>query len=240
LAKLPSFIIIKDDAALYNDSGEFYFYVPEKYFDLKIAFYAGEYLNILGILNYSISKDGKKGSLHTFSYPTRFLTKPYIVEKIKDVRLTSSSKKQDYRIFKYKKGDPIIVDIRVPAAIDNVEDFINLFVITGAIPDNIPYNKIQNYFIQNAEYNDFNYKLSLQIIGLVISEICRDPNDKNKSFRLSTEKDMTKYDSIGVRNISKIISAYSAITSDNIDDSIIHATMNDKKIESPLERVLTG
>ena len=239
-SKLPDFISMKGDSAIYSGDGEFMFYVPEKFFDLKIAFYAGEYINVLGVMNYSISTNNSKGKLKDFVYPTRFLTKPYTVDKLKDVKLISTSKEQDYRVLRYKKGDAIIVDINVPEDISNVEDFINLFVITGNIPNTIPYDKLQNYFIENIKYNGNNYNICLQIFGAVISELCRSTKDINVPFRLAKETNMNNYNPISIKALAKIVSAYSSITSENIDDAIIHAAMNDKQVVSPLERVLTG
>lgn len=239
-SKLPDFISMKGDSAIYSGDGEFIFYVPEKFFDLNVAFYAGEYINILGVMNYSISKNGSKGKLKDFIYPTRFLTKPYKIDKLKDVKLIATSKSQNYRALRYKNGDAIIVDINVPEDIKNVEDFVNLFVITGNIPNTIPYDKLQDYFIQNIKYNGNNYNICLQIFGIVISELCRSTKDINTPFRLANESDMTNYNPISIKALAKIVSAYSSITSENIDDAIMHAAMNDKKVISPLERVLTG
>lgn len=239
-SKLPDFISMKGDSAIYSGDGEFIFYVPEKFFDLNVAFYAGEYINVLGVMNYSISKNGSKGKLKDFIYPTRFLTKPYKIDKLKDVKLIATSKSQDYRALRYKNGDAIIVDINVPEDIKNVEDFVNLFVITGNIPNTIPYDKLQDYFIQNIKYNGNNYNICLQIFGIVISELCRSTKDINTPFRLANESDMTNYSPISIKALAKIVSAYSSITSENIDDAIMHAAMNDKKVISPLERVLTG
>jgi hypothetical protein len=239
---LPKFLKRDKNAILFDEDGEFVFYVPEKYFDLKTAFSAGDYINILGILDYSIEdKNGKKGTLKQFHYPTRFLTKPYRIDKVKQVKLIGSSKTQDYRFLRYKKGDPVIVETKVPEEIENVEDFINLFVITGNIPNTIPCHKLQDYFINNMKYNGNSYNICLQIIGVMLSELCRSAKDPNIPFRLSGSKDMNDYQSISVKEVSKMVSPYSAITSENFDDSVVHAIMNDKKmVDSPLEKVMMG
>ena len=51
---------------------------------------------------------------------------------------------------------------------------------------------------------------------------------------------MTAYNLLGVRELSRIISPYSAFTSDNFTQSIVNAMMNDKKVDNPLEKVMTG
>ena len=86
--KIPNFVKVSKDSVLYNDSGTFNLYVPERYFELSAAKYAGSYIELLGICNYAIEKNGKIGELHEFYIPTVFTTKPHDVEKLKDVHLT--------------------------------------------------------------------------------------------------------------------------------------------------------
>lgn len=239
---LPAFLKREKDSILFWDDGELVFYIPEKYFDLSGAFVAGDYINILGIFDYSVEdKNGKRGPLKQFLYPTRFLTKPYKIDKVKEVKLLDTSEVQDYRFLRYKKGDLVIVDVKVPQTIDNVEDFVNLFIITGNIPNTIPYNTLQDYAIKNMGYNGDSYNISLQQFGIVFSELCRSKKDHDIPFRLSGSNNMNEYESISVKEVSKIVSPYSAIISENIDDSIVHSIMNtDKKVPSPLEKVLMG
>ena len=100
---MPGFVSRKGDSIVFNGEGEFVFYVPEKYFDTKNAIIEGEYVNILGVLDYAIfDKNGKHSGLKPFKLPTVFLTKPYTIDKLKDVQLTKNVDKQDYRLFKYK------------------------------------------------------------------------------------------------------------------------------------------
>lgn len=239
--QIPPFLKRKDLAILFNSDGELNIFVPEKFFDLRMAFSVGPYINLFGVANYCIiDKNGKKSDLKTLNIPTRFLTKPYQVDKLKSVKLISTSKPQDYRVFRYRKDDVVIVETKVPQEIENVEDFINLFVITGNIPTTIPYDKLQSYFVDNIAANGNSYGINLQIFGIVISELCRDPKDINKPFRLSGNKNMTDYNPISVKSVSKLINAYSALTSENFTDAAAHAMMNDKIVDSPLERVMVG
>ena len=241
MAEIPSFVKRVGDSIVYNGDGEFIFYVPEKQYDLSIVKSIGDYISLLGVINYSIEKNGKSSGLKTFNCPTRFITKPYTFEKVRGVRLIKTDKKQDYRLLKYKKGDPIIVSVKVPEEIENVEQMMNLFVITGNVPNTIPYDKLQNYFIENMDMNGNSYGLSLQMFGIIISELCRDPKKLDQPFRLSKSKDMTNYPTLSIKEISKMISPYSAIISENFDDSVVHAAMNkNKNVDIPLEKVLMG
>ena len=83
---VPSFLKRDGDALLFNEEGQFVFYVPETYFDRGDAEIKGEYVNLLGILDYSIFKpDGTNIGLKRFNFPTVFLAKPSRIEKLKGV-----------------------------------------------------------------------------------------------------------------------------------------------------------
>lgn len=237
--KIPFFLKRKDDALLFNGDGQFIFYVPETYFDSKNAIIVGDYVNILGILNYSIeNKTGGNGGLRTFNFPTVFLTKPTTIDKVKDVKLTKTTPSQDYRLLKYNKGDMVVVSTKVPQDIVNVEDFYRLFVITGNIPNTIPYDKLQDYFIESMTLNGASYGISLQMFGILLSELCRSVKDESIPFRLAKEKDMTNYRPVSIKVIPKLISPYSAITSENWDEAVVNAIINKGDKTSPMEKIL--
>ena len=141
---------------------------------------------------------------------------------------------------KFTKGDPIIVSTKVAQEIENVESLINQFIITGNIPNTIPYDELQYYFIDNMEMNGNSYNLNLQMWGFIISEICRNPNDPTKSFRSMKSTNMYGYKSISVKDISRMDSPYSALSSENFDDSIVRATLSQNESDSPLEKILTN
>ena len=237
---LPSFLKQSGDSILFKSDGELYFYIPEKYFDLKVAEYQGDCISLLGIFSYALKENNKMSTLRQFNYPTRFVTKPYKVEKLKSVKLIKESKPEDYRVLCYKKDDVVIVDIHVPVDMDNAEDLINLFIIGGHISNTIPYDKIQNYFIDNISYNDNDYGISLQLFGIVIGELCRSTKDISKPFRLTGSTNMHDYKSISIIDIARLVSPYSAISSNNFNQALVYASVNKNKITSPLERVLTG
>lgn len=237
---IPKFVKVSGDSVLYDDSGTFNLYVPERYFELKAAKYAGDIIELIGIANYAIEKNGKLGSLHEFYIPTVFSTKPHDVEKLKGVRLTKDTPKGDYRVLKYIKGDTIIVSTKVPQDIEYVELLLKMFIITGDIPNTIPYDKIQNIIIENMDINGNNYKVTLQLWGIIISEICRSASNQEIPFRLSKSNNMHAYKSISIKDVSRMDSPYAAINTENFDISMVRAALSDKESTSPLEKILTG
>ena len=64
--QVPKFLKRDGDALLFNEEGQFVFYVPEIYFDRKDAQIKGEYINLLGILDYTIfNKNGSNIGLNS-------------------------------------------------------------------------------------------------------------------------------------------------------------------------------
>ena len=239
--KVPAFIKRDGDALLFSGEGEFVFYVPEAFFDRKCAIVLGEYIELIGILNYAIfDKNGKHSGLKTFKFPSKFITKPHSVEKLKNVKLISTQDPTDYRVLKYKKDDIIVVSVKVVQDISNVEMFYRLFVTTGKIPTTIPYDTLHEYFEEAIRINGASYDMTSQILGVVVSELCRDSKDETKPFRLSGEKDMNKYKPISITQVPKYISPYTSITSQNWDDAVVNAILLKPGQESPLEKVLMG
>lgn len=239
---LPLYIKRRGDTLLYSGKGLLKMYIPEKQFDLNIVTIKGDFYSYLGIVDYAVSDiDGKNiGSLHQMKCPTRLECKPSFVEKLKDIKLTKTSKPQDYRVLNFKDGSPIILCTKVPKIINNVEELTNLFFITGNIPNTISYDEIQFYIEKNMRLNGNSYNINLQEWGIIISEICRSSKDTSVPFRLSGSKDFHDYQSISVKDLSKTDSAFSAIQSENFDDSVVHAMMAKKESTSPLEKILTN
>ena len=115
-------------------------------------------------------------------------------------------------------------------------------VITGKIPTTIPYDKLWELFEESARLNGFSFKVSVQLFGILISGICRDSKDISKPFKDTDMSNMNDYRPININMVPKFISPYSAIVSENWDDSLRAAIlMKDKKDipYSPLEKIVT-
>ena len=244
MADMPSFCVKNKDGGIdFKSPGkEFVAYIPEKYFERNIAEQEGDFYNLIGVYDYTIQdlKTGKNNGLHPFRLPTLFSTKPYSVEKRQQIRLTDDSEPDDYRIFRYQDGDTLIVSTELVQFIGNVEKFINLFFILGYIPNTIPYDQIHEYIIESAALNGYSYGINNQVFGFCISEVCRSKDNPSIPWRLSGTDDLHAYHSTSVKNVSKLISPYTALLSEDFDESILHAMMNNEPKETTLEKVLVG
>ena len=239
---VPKFLRRDGDSLLFDQEGEFVFYVPEIYFDAgrKDAVINGEYVNLLGILDYAIfSPTGYSSGPKRFFFPTVFLTRPSRIEKQKNVKLKPGVDPQDYRLLIYNKDDPVVVSTKVPQDIANVESFYRIFLY-GKLPVTIPYDKMQDYFTESIALNGSSYSITLQMFGFVIGEICRSKTNLNIPFRLTDFTDLTSYKPLGIRDVPKYISPNSSIGSENWDNAVVGAIMHPNDVGSPMEKIIMG
>lgn len=238
---VPKFLRRDGDALKFNETGKtFIFYVPEKYFTTKDALIVGEYVNLLGILNYEIidDKTGKSViGMKLFNFPTVFLCRPSTIEKQKALQLNKNSEPMDYRVLKFKKDDEVVTSVKVPEDISNVESFYNL-LMRGNLPNTIPYNELQNIVNENMKLNGYSYGITLQLIGVLISELYRSSRNVDIPYRLSGSKDQLDYTAIDIRQIPKHISPFISLTSENWDEAVIGAVMTKNTKDSPMEKLL--
>lgn len=248
--KLPSFLKQVDNSLVYNDDGELLFYIPDSYFgDVKknpIAQIIGQYVSVMGIFDWAlVTKNGTVSEAKPFKFPTIILCKPNNIEKANGLKLNGLRAK-DYKILHFKNGDEVISDINIPQIIDNVETIFSMMVITGSkIPSTVPYDKIHEYFPESMNLNGDSFGLNMQLFGMMVSELCRNPKDLSKPFRLGKMEKMTDYQQVSVKTCPNYISPYVAFTSENTDESLMAAILlSDQKDEdikySPLEKIVTG
>lgn len=244
MADMPSFVTKNEDGAIVfkGKDQELLAYVPEKYFERNIAELSGEFINIIGMFDYTIQdlKTGKNNGLKRFKLPTLFSTRPYTVDKVKQIKLIKQMEPQDFRIFRYKEGDILIATTELVKSIANVEKVNNLIFILGYIINTIPYDKIYDYIVDAMYLNGYSYGLNAQVFGFVISELCRSQEDPSIPWRLSKSNDPHAYKSMSFKNISKLVSPYTAILSDDFDESVMYAMINEHPQDTSLEKVLMG
>lgn len=237
----PRFLRKDGDILRFNETGKtFIFYVPEKYFTTKDAVIIGEYVNLLGILNYEIvdDKTGKSiTGIRLFNYPTVFICRPNSITKQKGLQLYKTADPADFRVLKFKKDAEVVSSVKSPEDIANVESFYNL-LMRGNLPNTIPYDQLQNIVYDNMRYNGYSYGITLQMVGLLISEIYRSSTNIDIPYRLSGAKDQFDYKAIDIRTVPKHISPFVSLTSENWDEAVVGAVMTKNRKDSPMEKLL--
>ena len=233
---LPSYMKQINDTLFFNGPGEIIYYVPEKYFSLRVATINGEYVELMGIFRYCLfDENNKKVKIKDFKCPTMIKCKPSLIERVNNYELEGTNEPSNYRLLRFKNNDELISNLSVPQDTGNVEKFVKLLTKAN-LPKYIPYEELYEYMIMNAEMNGFNYKVSNQIIGILISELCRDPKDLTKPYRYTDMKE--SYKMIPITQVPKYISPYTAITSENPDEAIAGALTTTGSNRSPLEKVM--
>lgn len=257
--RLKKFLKEKDDSLYFKGEGEFLLFVPEIFFSRNHAIVNGDVIDLIGVLNYmvldkidpnlDIAKElssSKGKTVKRFYYPSAFSTRPQRMEKVKNIKLRPNAPSEDYRVLHYQDNDhdQIFVSLQVPQDIANVEELMSIFVNTGKIPYGIKYDELHNYFIDSMTLNGGNFKTNIQIFGVIVSELARDPHNINKPFRLSSnfEKDPYSYRPISIKEIAKITSPFTSMVTENWDEAVINAGLidNEDAISTPMEPIMTG
>lgn len=240
---LPRGIVKKEESVYWGAEGEFILYVPEFYFDMNLAKMEGEYVTLMGVLTYAIVTNGKVGNTRQFYFPSMFTTKPGTIEKRKDFAITENYT-ADCRVFHYtnNKHDQIITSTKIPEEIDNVDDLFRLLIKTGKTPNTVRYDEMQNYFMDAIRIAGSSFGINIGLFGIIIGELCKDPNDLTKLFRLSStiDKNLYGYKEISIIDAPKYVSPYASITSENFDEGVIGAINTPGREPSALEKVFIG
>lgn len=244
---IPKFLTKEGDSLIFNGEGELVFYIPEDYFrsdgNMKYAEFAGEYVNTLGLFNYELfDKNGKSElGLKMFYFPMVISCMPNQVDKVKDYVIDKKTPiPKDYRVLRFHKGDIVILNTKSPEDIINVENMFKIFLITGNIPNTIPYDQLHTFLMDSIKYNGSSFGISAQMFGMIISQVCRSAKDESIPFRLAKDPNMNHYKSISVKMVPKYISPFTSITSENWDDAVVNAIINDNQVDSPMEKILMG
>lgn len=238
-----------EKALLFSGDGELHYLIPENYFDRGSAVIVGAFVRLLGSFSYRIiSASGKVGDITIFNWPTAFLCRPSHIEKARNIQLDEKSQPGDYRILIFEDGDQLVSDVFTPQDIDNTKELLSLHIMTGKIPRQIPYDQLYMYPYDSMQLNGNKFDIHVQMMAMIYSKLCRDPDDVSRIFRLSKaiDEDLCSYIPMSVKDIPKYISPYASITSENIDEGILSSVIlsdeeekGKKHTYSPLEQVLT-
>jgi hypothetical protein len=249
--KVPPFLKRDNDSLIYNEDGQLYYIIPEKFFETKCATEYGQMYQLIGVFNYArVSKTSKMlGKLKPFRFPTMFMCKPSETQnKVSGMELNkkfSPSDKvfddSDYRLLIFNKGDQVVHTVHVPEGIENVEEFFRLMFITAKITNTISYDVIHEYFDESINLNGNDYGLTAQMYGIILSELCRDKDDVSIPFRngKNIDKSMHAYKPIPITQNPNYIDPFVSITSQYWDESLMSAVMLDDSKGSPLEKIMT-
>lgn len=213
-----------------------------------IAAQYGEGFHVMGVFNMRFyeSDDAPRDSvkLRTFNFPNMIMTYPsdFSVEKL---ALTNADEKPEpYIVMKYYMGDVIMEAEEIQSAA-NCTKFLNM-ITKGKIPNTIPYDKFEAIWQTNFQINKFNPQVPSVILQLIWAEMCRDPNDVTKPFRMLYGKgnaDPTSYLETNMNNVAAATSVFSALSFEKVKEKLASSINMTKtgvdQRRSPVEEVLT-
>ena len=228
-------------------------YIPQSLFnpDLEtkssIAVRYGEGFKLVGIFNmrfYDSDEEPRDSKpLRTFNYPNMIMTYPS-ESSIATLKLSEFSDAEPYIIMKYYMGD-VIMDAEEVQAVANCTKLLNM-ITKGKIPNTIPYDKFEAIWQTNFQINKFNPQVPSVILQLIWAEMCRDPSDVTRPFRMLYGKgnvDTTSYLETNMNNVAAATSVFSALSFEKVKEKLASSINMTKtgvdQRRSPVEEVLT-
>lgn len=212
-----------------------------------VAIQYGEGFKLVGLFNIRFfeSEDVPRTSvkLRTFSYPNMIMTYPsdFSIERL---ALREYDRPEPYVVMKYQMGDVIMMAEEVQQ-VSNCTKFLNM-ITRGKIPSTIPYDRFENIWQKNFEINAFNPQVPSVVLQLIWSEMCRDPEDMSRPFRMVYGKgnaDPTSYLETNMNNVAAATSVFSALSfersKEKLASSINMSLTGQEQRKSPVEEVLS-
>lgn len=234
-----------DGSYIYLEADSAEFYIPKSYFETTGGFAEdkGDIIQVLGIFDVGIFKDGKLLEMKVLNIPT-WIDIFAIDSEDRNVSLPSVNEPVLCKVLKYQKGHKIM-NAGVVEDSSNVESFLN-FIMKGKIPPIVPYEKALQIWMKNQSLNSANLGVPSVIEELVLSVSYRYKKDPGKKFSHVIGKDLnvSQYDYImnNIRQICQYTSTFTALTFEDID-SMITTSLNRTRTKgeeafSPLEDLI--
>lgn len=221
-------------------------YIPQTYFETRIAENQGSSIRTFGLLNARVfDKNMKELFTELINLPTMIFLFPNEIEsRTMSVVKIAHDEPRKYQVAKFYKGDTVMpVDIQKDSS--NVEMFLNL-MCGGKIEPTVPYNRLLDVWEKNLELNGTRLNVPSTILGIIIAEIYRDRNNANTKYSnvLGKNPKASQYDyrAINIREICARNSTFAAISFEDMDAMITSSlnmkNYNKKQVESPIEKII--
>ena len=238
---------LKDDGENIVFTGNYLeMYIPEFYFEGKLAEDYGSSLMVFGLFNVRVfDEKGRPMKLETFNIPSLILIHPSEIER-KELQLIEgdSGEVETYRVAKFFKGNAIMKN-SIPQDASNVELFLSV-LFRGKIPKTIPYSQVLQIWQKNLELNGVKLGVTATILEIIISEIYRNKKKPEETFAKLIGKDPTvseyAYRTANIREICARNSTFAALTFEDMDSMITSSLninrYNKQESESPIEKII--
>lgn len=229
-------------------------YIPRSNFSSDpnkpgISSYEGEYLKTLGTFNFLVYPEGKesqeKAILKSLNLPMKIKIGYTDSFKI-TTKLESDYEPVNYTVFCLEKGDIFCLNLFQEKSSQNTKE--TLFLIHGGkLPKAGSYDNILDVYLNSTLLNDVNLDSPLVIFEFIVAELNRWKEDATVPFRQAItdpSKNVSEYDYAGInlKKLPSLNSTYSALTFEDINQSVISSVKktknNEPEKESPMEDIL--
>jgi hypothetical protein len=222
-------------------------YIPDFYFLQDIASVVGSDIETIGIFDFKVgtSEDSKDGKLYKLLLPTSILMSYSSSYKLQ-TKLRKELEQESYVVLQLYKGNVFINQLDIKEDVKDSKKFINL-LHSGKLPSNIPYEKVIDLYHKSLNMNNVNLGVPSIIFELCVSGLYRSRTDLAVPFRQEigqTNAKVTSFDyqAIGLKAIAPASSTFTALSFENINQSIISsvkkAREDAKESISPIEKTI--
>ena len=221
-------------------------YIPQSYFDTKIAENQGSAIRTFGLLNARVfDKNMKELFTELINLPTMIFLYPKETEsRTLSVKQIENDEARKYIVAKFYNGDAV-TPINIQKDSENVEKFLDL-MCNGKIDPTVPYNRLLDVWEKNLELNGIKLNVPSTILGIIIAEIYRDRTKADVKYAKvlgeNPKASQHGYRAINIREICARNSTFSAISFEDMDAMITTSlnmkNYNKKQVESPIEKII--
>lgn len=233
----------QDGSSILLDTYKCEIFVPESYFESKLAVQDGEIYNLFFIVKYKLyhsENDSGKKDYGDFLFPSIVTTRP---DDVSTTDLDLYGEMEKFKVFTYYKGSPIVHNRHIVKTSIMVERFVSLRN-DGKI--RAPYGKLPEIENKVQKIHDTKLGVPQYIQHLTISEVYRDKNDYSRPARMvvtSKDTDNSKIKALNIRENSAFTSTLAAISFEDIKFMLtVSDNRDDKNVKSisPIEKVIKG
>lgn len=236
---------LKKNGDVYVFTGdELHVYVPDDYFEKKLASDFGSSLFVFGLLNCQLFKAGKPvGGNEILNIPTMISMFPTVIEP-ETLTLRKGDEPERYQVAKFYNGDTF-THVNVAQDTDYVDTYIRIFT-GGKLPRTIPYDKILTTWQKNLDIQGVNLGVPSNVLEIIIREIYRDPKKPQQAFAMKLNKEqgttMMDYRGAGIREVCALNSTFAGMTYEYMDQMINSGINNSAyrktQSDSPIEKII--
>jgi hypothetical protein len=219
-------------------------FIPKEYFKQEIAEEYGRKISTLGIFIMAYYKDeNAKPILYQMNLPENIFFTFSEQEDVKG-KIKKDFQEDSYTKYTLFQNDLFIEKLTIESTYENTEKFVKLHY-NAKIPKSVKYSDIHKLYLENMDTNDTDLKVPSSILEMMIGELARYKNNLEIPFRKAiASKDISEldYTSISIKELARINSTFTGITSEDMDASITAAVAKAKtggvELDTPIEPVI--